>query len=107
MQIAEGVRLSQDKFMELGGSVCPSGFQQVSGDIPFGKEHPLSGVATMLCNVQFEVSLTSDTSNNTGGGIAVLFGAFSVGGKSHEESKEVSLNRVRFNIPVSLPAQKP
>lgn len=106
MQIAEGVQLSQKRFAELGGAVNPSHLQQVSGDIPYGKDVAVRGYAKILCNVQFEVSLTSDNTTNTNGGIAVLFGAFSLGGKQGTESKDVALNRVKFNIPIVLPSQR-
>lgn len=105
-QIAEGVQLSQERFSELNGAVNPSHLQQISGEIPYGKEIGLKGYAKILCNVQFEVSLTSDNTTNTNGGIAVLFGALSLGGKQSTESKDVALNRVKFNIPIVLPSQR-
>jgi len=106
-QIAEGVKDAQPKFKELGGAVNPEGFQQVSGDIPFVKQAALRDLAKMLCNVQFAVSLTSDNSSNSTGGVGVLFGAITVGGKSGNETKEQSLTSVKFNVPILLPAQKP
>lgn len=105
-QIAEGVKNSQESFKKLGGTVNPSGLRQISGDIPFGKDTPIQGDAHLLCNVQFEVSLTSDNASNASGGIGVLFGSLSIGGKAGSENKEISLNKVKFNIPVTLPSQR-
>ena len=104
-QIAEGVKESQVKYNELGGAVNPEGFKLVSGSIPFGKKMPIEGDARLLCNVQFNVSLTSDNAANSSGGIGVLFGALTIGGKSGEEERETSLTSVSFNIPVLLPSQ--
>lgn len=106
-QIAEGVKDAQPKFKELGGAVNPEGFQQVSGDIPYAKRIAIQDVAKMLCNVQFSVSLTSNSSSNALGGIGVLFGAITIGGKSSSEEKEQSLTGVKFNIPILLPTQEP
>lgn len=64
----------------------------------------MHGDAILLCNVQFEVSLTSDNLSNNSGGIGVLFGAISIGGKSGEEERQSSLTKVKFNVPVKLPS---
>lgn len=103
-QIAEGVKDSQDKYKDLGGVVNPKGLRQVEGGIPYGKTTPINGDAFLLCNVQFEVSLTNDNSTSNTGGIGVLFGAISFGGKSGESENQTSLTKVSFNIPVKLPS---
>lgn len=104
-QIAEGVKMAQDSYKSLGGEVNPKGFQQVSGDIPYGKEIAIKSNASLLCNVQFEVALTSDNSSGSTGGIGVLFGAVSIGGKTNEEARQTSLTKVKFNVPVKLPSR--
>lgn len=104
-QIAKGVGNAQNEYQQLGGVVNPSGLQQIVGDIPYGKATALHGSAILLCNVQFEVSLTNDTKNNSSGGIGVLFGAVSIGGKTGNENSQISLTKVKFNIPVKLPSR--
>lgn len=106
-QIVEGVVASQDRFHELGGVINPHGFQHVSENIPHGEVKSIKGSVYMLCDVQFEVSLTSDNSTNSSSGIAVLFGAFSLGGKTADDNRQASLNRIKFNIPILLPNHKP
>ena len=103
-QIAQGVKDAQTVYEELGGVVNPKGLQEIKGDISYGKIDSLHKNAILLCDVQFEVSLTSDNSENSSGGIGVLFGAISLGGKSGNEDRETSLNKVKFNIPVKLPS---
>ena len=103
-QIAEGVKDAQVIYKNVGGVVNPNGLKQVEGGIPYGKTTPIHGEAHLLCNVQFEVSLTNDSGSNKSGGIGVLFGALSIGGKAGEEEKQSSLTKVRFNIPVKLPS---
>ena len=107
MQIADGVKMAQDSYKSLGGEVNPKGFQQVNGDIPYGKKDiSAKGEAYLLSNVQFEVALTSDSSSNNSGGIGVLFGAISIGGKSGEGERQVAVTKIKFNVPVKLPLQK-
>lgn len=105
VQIAEGVRNASEAYTRAGGDVMPSGFLQVEGGIPYGKTTPIDGEASLLCNVAFDVTLTSENTTNNSGGIGVLFGAVSIGGKSGGEEREVSLTRVKFNVPVVLPTR--
>lgn len=103
-QIAEGVKNAQEPYKNLGGVVNPGGLKLVEGGMPYGKTIPMHGDAILLCNVQFEVSLTSDNLSNNSGGIGVLFGAISIVGKSGEEERQSSLTKVKFNVPVKLPS---
>lgn len=102
-QIAEGVSGAKQRYNELGGAVCPSGFKQVEGGLPYAKEIPIQGQASLMSVVEFEVSLTNDTSGSSTGGIGVLFGAVNIGGKAESASSSVSLTRVKFNVPIKLP----
>lgn len=102
-QIAEGVNGAKQKYKELGGAVCPSGYKQVEGGLPYAKETPIHGQASLMSVVEFEVSLTNDHSGSATGGIGVLFGAVNIGGKTESASSTVSLTRVKFNVPVKLP----
>lgn len=104
-QIAEGVKNAQDTYKSLGGEVNPGKFKQIEGGFPYGKTTPIQGDAELLCNVMFDVSLTSENSSNNSGGIGVLFGAISIGGKSGDEERQVSLTRLKFNVPVKLPSR--
>lgn len=104
-QIAEGVRNAQSAYAENGGKVNPNDYEHVNGDIPYGKSMAMRSKADLLCTVHFEVSLSADTSTNASGGVGVLFGAISLGGKSGEENKETALTKVKFDVPVKLPTR--
>lgn len=54
--------------------------------------------------VEFDVAVTSSEGTETKGGIAVVSGLISLGsqGKSSENSQSVS--RIKFRVPISLPA---
>lgn len=105
IQIAEGVKDSQSRYKELGGKVVPKGFRHMNGNINWGKENPMNGDASILCDVSFEVALKSGEKSNEGAGVSVLFGAIGLGGKHEGEINSTSLTSVKFNIPVSLPQQ--
>jgi hypothetical protein len=102
-QIAEGVNQAKPKYKELGGVINPQGFEQIEGGIPYAKARPMHGVASLLCNIQFEVTLAADTSTDGKTGIGVFWGDIGIGVKNSESNKETTLNKVSFNVPVQLP----
>lgn len=104
-QIVEGAEQAQANVKKYGATVCPSGFVQISGDIPYGKTDPPYGEASPLTSVEFEVSLTSSGSAKSGAGLKVSFGP--VGGelKSGKSEGETTVNRVRFSLPLELPSR--
>lgn len=87
---------------QTGKSILPSG-KLVSEGIPYVKEHiSPTASATMVSNLEFEVSLTDGSKDGVSGGIGVLLGSLSLGGKSNSESQQTSLSKIRFNIPIEL-----
>lgn len=87
---------------QTGKSILPSG-GLVSEGIPYVKNGigPTAS-ATMVSNLEFEVSLTDGNKDGVSGGIGVLLGSLSLGGKSNSESQQTSLSKIRFNIPIEL-----
>ena len=102
-QIADGVRDAQKHYSEIGGEVNPSNLARIQGNILQGTESTYNGKAIMLCNVHFDVALTSEKTSSGVGGIAVQLGGFSIGGKKNGTDTDSSLNRISFDIPVKLP----
>lgn len=105
-QIAEGVRDAQKHYSEIGGKVNPGNLKSVEGtSIMYGIVNPNYLSVHLLSNVHFEVSLTSEDKSSSSGGIGVFLSAVSLGGKTSDSDLKSSLNRVTFDVPVSLPAQ--
>lgn len=103
-QIAQGVKDAQNNVVELGAKVNPTSVPNFQGDVPHcngGGRIPTK----VLCDVEFNVSLTNDTSTTTGSGISVLFGAIGIGGKHSTSDKDTTLNSIKFNVIMELPKQ--
>lgn len=85
-----------------GKDVLPSG-GLVSEGIPYIKSGiGPSASATMISNIEFEVSLTEGNKDGISGGIGVLLGALTLGSKANSEAEQISLSKIKFNIPIEL-----
>ena len=103
-QIAQGVKDAQANVAELGAKVNPANVPSFQGNVP----HCLGATgrpAKVLCDIEFNVTLTNDTSTSKGTGIGVLFGAMSFGGKRESMDKDTTLNSIKFNVIMELPPQ--
>lgn len=85
-----------------GKPVLPSG-GLISEGIPYVK----NGIgpnthATMISNLEFEVTLTDGTKDGVNGGIGVLLGSLTLGAKGNSETQQTSLSKIKFNIPIEL-----
>lgn len=103
-QIADGVLTVKDYYKENGGIVNPKKYKVVSEGIKYGKEfHNVGEQIDMICDVEFEVSLTEGSKEGSTGGLGVMLGYINVGGKINSDEERKSLTKVKFNIPVILP----
>lgn len=103
IQIADGVSEAKPHFEELGGTVNPREFDEVTGEVISAKYRSGRNNIRLLCNVQFEVALTSDNSTEGKAGIGVFWGEIGIGAKNAESARDVSFNKVKFNVPIQLP----
>lgn len=96
IQIAQGVYCAKDKYKELGGRIAPA---KTCIDISnmSQKKNPLLNI------VEFEVVLAQSSSNSDSKGIGVKLSIINgVAGKGNE-SKDESVTKVKFSVPVNLP----
>lgn len=99
VDIYEGISAAKK---ETGKSVLPNA-GLVSEGIPYVKNGIGPGAqATMISNLVFEVSLTDGSKDGVSGGIGVLLGSLSLGGKGSSETQQTSLSKIKFNIPIEL-----
>lgn len=83
--------------LDNGAIICPTNSntkEQVFSD----KDGSLT-----ISNVDFEVSVSVGSSNETGGKITVLSAVISGGFGSGNTTKDENVSKVRFSIPVVLP----
>lgn len=57
----------------------------------------------LLTNVEFDVAVTAEEAKGTKGGIGVFMGSVGLGAQGQSETKNTSLGRIKFSVPVSLP----
>lgn len=105
-QIVEGAEKAQANVEKYGATINPGGFHQVKGVEYYGRYAEPDNAPVSLCDISFEVSVSSDTSSGAGAGVSILFGAVNVGGKGSENSTEGMVNVIKFTIPVALTAHK-
>ena len=61
------------------------------------------GSGSLLSSVEFDIAVTAEKSKETKGGIGVFVGAIGIGSQGQSDSKNVSLSRIKFTIPIRMP----
>jgi hypothetical protein len=98
-QIVEGVKQAQEDVKNLGATVNPSNTANAE------KQLYLTNTTRRTAQViDFDISLTETEATQTGGSIGVFFGSVGLGAHGKAESGSNAMNRVKFSIPVALPA---
>jgi hypothetical protein len=97
-QIVEGVANSKTLAEKHGARVNPS-------YVSYYKEGKRSTYKeAMPQNVEFDVGLTSTSSDGSAEGIGVFLGSVNLGKRNQTSSEDVAITKVRFVVPVVLPA---
>jgi hypothetical protein len=101
-EIVRGVQLAQEALAETGAKVNPiKAFSKNEST-----EHLLEGHSRRLIQeVEFDVAVTASIQKSTEGGMGADIKVFSVGGKGEYSTSSGSSSRVRFRVPMLLPAQ--
>jgi hypothetical protein len=100
LQIIDGVKNAQD-LNKTDARISPSALKlgnqvQQSNLYDFGD-------GMLLSNVEFDVAVTAEKSAGTKGGIGVFVGAVGLGSQGKSDSKDQSVSRIKFSVPISLP----
>lgn len=108
-EIAEGVYDSQKHYKQLGGAVNPSNISPLNGT--FYKAVKLNGnnvddLAFQLSSVEFEIGLVEGDVSEGKSGIGVFLPHIGLGTNSTHKENNSTVTKVRFCIPVKLPAQQ-
>lgn len=101
LQIVEGVKAAQSEIEQHGASINPN----LLGDYKEHAKHGLllSGTGKVAQIVEFDVALSIKEGTGTKGGIGVVAGMFALGSQGQSNAENVSLSRVKFRVPLSLP----
>jgi hypothetical protein len=95
IDIAQGVATGAETVAALGGVVNPK-----PGGPGAGVHH---GTLSTIINVEFTVALTVSEGTKTGGGVGVVLGVFSAGGRTDSTGSSGSSTHLKFHVPMTLP----
>jgi len=102
IQIAEGVRLAQERSKDTGVKVSP----RLGGNAQYAADHGFLATATGPAQiVKFDVALTVKDASDSKGGIGIFAGAISIGGSAQSTQENATVNRIQFAVPMVLPQQ--
>jgi hypothetical protein len=97
-QIVEGVVEAQSSIQNLGANINPVNF-------PYTKESKFNHSKFSLPqDVIFDIALTSTEKNGSSEGVGVFLGSINLGKKNDGSVEEVAITKVRFTVPLALPA---
>jgi hypothetical protein len=97
-QIVEGTALAQQSIKTKGGIINPS-------NMSFQKDGPWNNYNhAMPQEVVFDVGLTSTDKSGSTEGIGVFLGSISLGKKNDVGIESVAITKVKFTVPLVLPA---
>ena len=99
-QIVDGVYQAQENIDSKGGIVNPSGMNYFKDGQRSVYDH------AMPQQVEFDVGLTSTDKSGSSEGIGVFLGSISLGKRNDAGSESVAVTRVKFSVPIVLPAGK-
>lgn len=105
-QIAEGIHGAQTRLRGSGALINPyyrakeNGPERIKNPEAFHSQ-------THLQTVAFDIAITASKSGKAGGGFGVAVIAASLKADGHRETSDSSTSRVRFEVVVDLPHQKP
>jgi enolase len=99
IQICDGVSEAADEVSLRGAIINPKGTQSVENTTYINSQFRRT-----VQNVEFDVALTTVEGKGTEGGIGVMIGSIGLGSKGKSDSSATSSSRVKFTVPVSLPA---
>lgn len=99
-QIIEGVTDAKDLAKQHDAQINPS---ISSSHAELGKQGMLFSINGAVQIVKFDVALTITEGSGTKGGIGIFSGAINLGSSGESQSQNVSVSRVQFSVPISLP----
>lgn len=105
-EIMEGVREAQLRFKNPSdGQINPAPLNQPtsSGASQVSKDCLLSAERRLIQSVKFDVAVTAEDGTGTRAGVGVILAAFNLGAQGESKNAHASVNRIQFEVPISLP----
>jgi hypothetical protein len=99
-QIINGVVESQKSSQETDAIICPNGIHKSKNN-----EIITAGLGDIVQMIDFDIAVTTTEGKGTSGGVGVFVGPVTLGSKGKSESSNVSVNRIKFSVPIIFPTQ--
>jgi hypothetical protein len=100
LQILNGIRDAQVEGAALEAVVSPDKiYGHVQGLRTINDERPIH-------DVSFDVAVTSEEGKSKKGGVGIVVATVALGTQGQAESKNTSVSRISFTVPVVYPVQK-
>lgn len=103
VDIAEGIRAAQVSVGTDDAEVSPH-MDSRRGASGWGGLNDRNGRPVHV--VEFDVAVTATQGSGTKGGVGVVAGVFTLGSQGESSKTSESVSRVKFSVPVRLPAPK-
>jgi hypothetical protein len=103
-QIILGVKDAQEFAKDQGAIINGQDWDVYSSSATYLVYH--DQYSGPIQTIEFDVEVTTAESDSAQGGIGIFVGPIGVGTKGQIDSKNSSMNHLRFNIPIKLPHQE-
>lgn len=103
VDIASGINEAQEEFEKLNACINPTHYYKYNNEYNIAYKGDLP---VPVQEIQFEVGLTNSTGGGKEGGLGVVLGQFSIGGKSNTTENKEAITKIKFSVPVVFPISK-
>ena len=100
-QVVGGVKDAQAACAETGADINPQGLSFMPNKIGEGRWDSRTDIFAEF--VEFDVAVTADQGESAKAGIGIVVGVVSLGSVRATDSKNASMSRIKFRVPVILP----
>ena len=102
-EIVKGVSSAQEEVKNKGAVIVPEGVYLSSAN---GTYQNQDRNRVGICQIDFEIALTQTDGKQGKIGIGVWFGSVGLGGQQKTDIQNISVNNVKFSVPIMLPQSK-
>lgn len=101
VQIVQGVNCANGKLMDTGAKISSKDIGAIREGTTFNKQ-----TGDLVNLIEFDVAVTVSERDIANGGAGIKIAGFiNIGGDLQNENANQSVSRIKFSVPLSLPAR--
>jgi hypothetical protein len=100
VQIVEGVNSANSKLKETGAIISPKNVSPIRDGTTYN-----TATGQLVNLIEFDVAVTVNEKDTAGGGGGIKIAGISIGGQLQNETANQSVSRIKFSVPLTLPAK--